>query len=93
VWIGSKQISNQVFHHSRWKLDWGSTSFNLLGIDFSFGLQRMTEVNYSRQTPKIKSMLQHWKRRILAPIGRVTVVKSLIIPKLNYLFLSLPHTK
>jgi hypothetical protein len=35
-------------------------------------------------------MLQHWKRRILTPIGRVTVVKTLVIPKLNHLFLSLP---
>lgn len=29
VWIGSKKFSDQVFHHTRWKLDWGSTSFNL----------------------------------------------------------------
>ena len=90
VWIGSKKFSNQVFHHSRWKLDWGSTSFNLLGIDFSVDLLQITETNYNIQIPKIKSMLQHWKRRILTPIGRVTVVKSLIIPKLNHLFLSLP---
>eukprot|EP00105_Crassostrea_gigas_P040116 XP_019924264.1 PREDICTED: uncharacterized protein LOC109619185 [Crassostrea gigas] len=40
--------------------------------------------------PKIKSMIQHWNRRILTPIGRVTVVKSLIIPKINHLFISLP---
>ena len=27
IWIGSKKFSSQVFHHSRWKLDWGSTTF------------------------------------------------------------------
>ena len=29
VWIGSKKFSDQVFHHTRWKLDWGSTTFSL----------------------------------------------------------------
>ena len=27
-----KEISSDVFHHSRWKLDWGSNSSDLLGI-------------------------------------------------------------
>lgn len=90
IWIGSKKFSNQVFHHSRWKLDWGSTTFNLLGICFSVDLEQITDLNYSLQIPKIKSMIQHWNRRILTPIGRVTVVKSLIIPKINHLFISLP---
>ena len=30
IWIGSKKFSDEVFHHSRWKLDWGCTDFNLL---------------------------------------------------------------
>lgn len=36
VWIGSKKFSKQVFHHTRWKLDWGSTTFVLLGIHFQY---------------------------------------------------------
>lgn len=91
VWIGSKKFSNEVFHHSRWKLDWGSTSFNLLGIEFSVDLDKMTSLNYNKQLPKVFSLIQQWKRRILTPIGRITVVKSLIIPKLNHLFISLPN--
>ena len=38
-------------------------------------------------------MLQQWKRRNLTPIGCVTVVKSLVIPKINHLFMSLPTPK
>lgn len=93
IWIGSKKISKQVFHHTRWKLDWGSTTFSLLGINFSVDLEKITELNYFIQVPKIKSMLQQWKRRNLTPIGRVTVVKSLVIPKINHLFMSLPTPK
>lgn len=28
ILIGSKKISDQVYHHTRWKLDWGSTTFS-----------------------------------------------------------------
>ena len=31
-----------------------------------------------------------WIKRALTPLGRATVVKSLLIPKINYLLLSLP---
>ena len=34
IWIGSKRFSKDVFHHTRWKLQWGTTQFNLLGIVF-----------------------------------------------------------
>lgn len=45
------------------------------------------------QIPKTKSMIQHSKRRLLTPIGRVTVVKFLISPKYNNLFISLPTSR
>lgn len=28
-----KKNSNQVFHLTRWKLEWGFTTFNLLGFE------------------------------------------------------------
>lgn len=90
VWIGSKKFSKQVYHHTRWKLEWGCTKFNLLGIEFSVELEKIVSLNYSVQIPKIKALIQQWKRRILTPFGRVTVVKTLLLPKLNHLFISLP---
>ena len=95
VWIGSKKFSDQVFHHtrSRWKLDWGSTTFTLLGINFSVNLCEITDMNYGIQIPKVIALIQQWKRRFLTPIGRVTVIKTLLIPKLNHLFISIPKPK
>ena len=72
-------------------LDWGSTHFNLLGIDFSTNLNDIVRVNYGNVIPKIDALLNQWKRRLLTPIGRVTVLKTLIIPKLNHLFIALPN--
>ena len=70
---------------------WGSTHFNLLGIDFSTNLNDIVRVNYGNVIPKIDALLNQWKRRLLTPIGRVTVLKTLIIPKLNHLFIALPN--
>ena len=28
IWIGSKKFSDQVFHHTRWKLDWAPPTYN-----------------------------------------------------------------
>ena len=91
IWIGSKKHSKEVFHDVRWSLDWGSTHFNLLGIDFSTNLNDIVRVNYGNVIPKIDALLHQWKRRLLTPIGRVTVLKTLIIPKLNHLFIALPN--
>lgn len=50
-------------------------------------------MNYNLQVPKIIALVVQWKRRILTPIGRITVIKSLLIPKLNHLFISIPNPK
>ena len=58
IWIGSKQISNQVFHHTRWKLDWGCTTFILLCIEISVQLNEITESNFNLQSPEVYSLIQ-----------------------------------
>ena len=85
-------FSKEVFHHLRWKLDCGVASFNLLEIHFTadLDLEGIVDINYNLQIPKIKVLIKQWKRRILTPIGRITVVKTLIISKLTHLFISLP---
>ena len=86
---GLVQKTFQTKYHSRWKLEWGSTNFNLLGVEFFVELGKIPELNYNKQIPKIKSLIQQWKRRILTPIGRTTVVKTIIIPYVNHLIISL----
>ena len=91
IWIGSKKFSKEVFHHSRWKLDWQSTKFELLGVNFSLNLDEMLDLNYNTRLIDIKNTLCQWRRRMLTPIGRLTVIKTLIIPKMNHLILTLPN--
>ena len=50
----------------------------------------MIELNYKEKIREIKNLLTQWSKRILTPFGKITVIKSLAISKINHLFLSLP---
>lgn len=64
-----------------------------LGIQFSVDLHIIVDVNFNLKIPIIIALVEQWKRRIPTPIGRITVVKSFLIPKLNHSFISLPNPK
>ena len=40
---------------------------------------------------KIKNLIKLWKRRYFTPLGKITVIKTLLLPILNHLFISLPN--
>ena len=51
----------------------------------------MITINYKDILDKLKIKIQNWQRRHLTPIGKITVIKTLLIPMLNHLFISLPN--
>ena len=89
IWIGKKRYSKDKIECEK-DLDWGTTKFDLLGITFTVDLCKIPSMNYSKAEIKIKNELKKWEVRYLTPIGKITVLKTLIIPKLNHLFLTLP---
>ena len=91
IWIGSKKFSKDVFHHSRWKFEWNNKTFNLLGVEFTINLSDMLEINYKNKVEEIKRIMKHWEKRNLTPFGRLTVIKTLLIPKLNHLICTIPN--
>ena len=89
IWIGKKK-------HCKDKLiirglQWGCTEFDLLGLIFSVDLDKMLDLNLSAKITEIKDLIKIWNRRYLTPIGKVTVIKTFFLAKLNHLFLSLPN--
>ena len=65
--------------------------FRYLGIDFCHDLHEMVQYNYIEKIEQIKAQMSLWLKRSLTVLGRITVVKSLLVSKLNYLFLALPN--
>ena len=89
VWIGKKRHSKDKFDVGK-DLVWGTSSFTLLGINFSVDLTNMIEINYIPAINSIEKLLNLWRHRYLTPIGKITVIKSLALSKLNHLFMALP---
>ena len=75
-------LKTEILHE--YKLNWISEGyFRYLGIDFSVHLSQMVEHNYCEKIKEIKSQMTLWLKRSMTPLGRVTIVKSLFVPKLN----------
>ena len=72
-------------------LCWDQDKFKLLGVKFSLNLSQMIKNNYEEKLREIRNLLIQWSKRILTPYGRITVVKSLALAKINHLLLALPN--
>ena len=90
VWIGSMKFSGETFNH-RLKLDWTQNDFVILGIKFSCNIDTIPEINYNEKVKEIRKEIKEWSKRILTPLGRLTIIKTLLIAKLNHLFIALPN--
>ena len=90
IWIGCKKFSGETFNH-RLKLNWNQTNFDILGIKFSCNLDTMVKINYKDKIEQIEKELKIWSKRKLTPFGRITVLKTIVISKLNHLFIALPN--
>ena len=88
VWLGTMSGSKTILCPD-FKMTW-SNSFNLLGISFHINLETMVDENYSNKCAMIEKILKNYSSRKLSLIGKVTVIKSLAIPKLVYIMTVLP---
>ena len=88
VWIGSKKYCNGKLCQEM-NFQW-TTQFRLLGIDFDVDLANVPKLNYDKKLVKIKNIINQWTKRHTTPIGRISLIKSLLISQMNHLFISLP---
>ena len=89
IWIGCKKHSKEKLNVSL-NLNWGETEFTLLGIKFCTELHKMPKLNFDSALLSAQKLIKCWKQRSLTPIGKIAVIKTLILPKFNHLFVSLP---
>ena len=89
VWIGKNRGSKVKLKVDK-DLRWGCENFSLLGINLAVNLQQIPSLNYDPILISIQSSLSQWQRHSLTLIGKIAVLKSLIMSKLNYLFLCIP---
>ena len=63
-----------------YNITWSQEPFSFLGITFSVDLKDMIELNYRNKVDSIRKLISNWQRRSMSTIGRITVVKSLLLP-------------
>ena len=63
----------------------------ILGISFMNKNNKTIKRNFGPKLAQIKKEIAQWRRRNLTPIGRITVIKSLLISKFVHLLTVLPN--
>ena len=90
IWLGSRRNS-QVRFMQHLDIQWNPEIFKILGILFSNDTSDCFEINYRGKLVEIRNMYKIWSKRQLTPLGRLAILKSLILSKLIYLWILLPY--
>ena len=89
IWIGS-MTGSEVRLCPEKNLGWVNEQFTALGVKFSVYTQDMEELNFRPKLQEMKATLKMWRMRNLTLYGKITVIKSLVLSKINHLLSSLP---
>ena len=92
IYIGSLRYMRPNRNITSKKLHWVEDGkFSALGVHFSINLVDMIDLNYQSVLESVINLMRHWSKRNITVLGRITIVKSLLIPKFNHLVLSIPN--
>jgi hypothetical protein len=69
---------------------WDPGTFRYLGVLFSVDSANMVHLNYTGKIEEIRKTLNMWSKRQLTPFGKITILKTLAMSKLIYLFVNIP---
>lgn len=90
TWLGSKRNSD-IRYMQHLDFTWNPRKFKILGIWFSNDLSECIELNFKDKLLEMKQLYAIWSKRQITPLGRVAILKSLVLSKLTYLWLLLPN--
>ena len=81
MWIGSCRDSSETPLSLKW-----CKSVKALGVHFSYNREVSFQKNFYDKITKIKKQIHQWSWRGLSLFGKVSIIKSLLLPKLVYIF-------
>ena len=79
MWIGKNKSSLETPLGLEW-----CTGVDTLGIYFSCDQEQVTKQNFQDRLNEVQKTINLWKLRGLSLFGKVTIIKSFLIPKLLY---------
>ncbi|XP_071138839.1 uncharacterized protein [Mytilus edulis] len=89
IWLGKLKHCKDKFEN----ITWNKGPIKSLGVYFGTDRAECDKLNTEKIIQKCDKLISNWKKRNLTMIGKITVVKSLLIPNLTYLasVTNLPH--
>ena len=90
MWIGSSRIKNKA---KPLGIKWPGEPIKALGVYYSYDPKLLHEKNFIEKLDSIKKLINICSTTGLSIYGKVTVIKSLIIPKFVYIVSLLPTPK
>ena len=88
IWLGSKAGCEDKLCEDL-NLTW-TDSFTLLGLHFEAKLTNMTETNFVAKIGKVENILGFYSKLNLTLIGKICVIKTIIIPIFIHILTVLP---
>ena len=89
IWLGPMKGS-AIQICQEFDLNWDQDHFTVLGVKFSTNLHEVIDLNFTTKIRQIKDLLLQWSKRNLTPFGKITVIKTLAMTKINHLLIALP---
>lgn len=71
-------------------IKWPSKPIKALGVFYTYDQKLLLEKNFIENLDKIKKLINVWSSRGLSIYGKVTIIKSLVIPKFVYVASLMP---
>ena len=72
-------------------MNWNPPKFKILGLWFTHNLEGMEKINTYDKYLETKVLFNCLAKRSTTPLGKVVVLKSLVLSKLIYLWIMLPN--
>ena len=64
--------------------------FKALGVWFTSNHQEMVELNYNERLKTMNTLTNIWQCRSLSLKGKITILRTLILPQIQFLFSMIP---
>ena len=81
IWLGALKHCREKYEN----INWTDTPVKSLGIYFGKNSKQCKDLNFDKQYNKSEKIINNWKKRNLSMAGKITVVKSLILPNITFL--------
>ena len=90
VWLGSHK-NRPLKYLDHLNMNWNPYKFKLLGLWFTNDLTGIADINLKDKFSETKKLFDIWMKRTITPLGKIAILKSLILSKLTYLWILLPN--